>query len=129
MMKSLPFLLTKGNLIRLPGFPMIYLSRESKQEWFGTSDNLKKDIVKATQGNTDSPGPPRPHKPPRYPPRPNPKQQAYYSDGLADAFKDVHDDYYEDQKDFQDNEFQEDNLNDPGTFRNDVLTRAARWII
>ena len=95
---------------------MIYLSRESKQEWFDTSDTLKKDIVKATQGNKDSPRLPRPNKPPRSL-RPNSQRAAYCTDGnfeLVDVIGDVPDDYYEDQDvDFQDANFQEEYLNDP----------------
>ena len=86
-------------------------SRDSKQKWFGISDNLKKDIVKATLGNKDSPQPPRP------PPRSNPRRKAYYSDGnsdFVDVFGDIPDDYQEDQDaDFQDADFQEEDLNDP----------------
>ena len=109
-------LVNKGKLdptTRIPNDPFNPWSRDSKQEWFGISGNLKKDIVKATTGKKDSPG--QPHRPPQHPPRSNPNQKAYYSDEtLADAFGDVPEDYYEDQDDLQDNKCQKDDLHDPG---------------
>ena len=57
------FLVNKGNFDSTSWMPtnlFTTCSKDSKREWFGISDTLKKDIVKATQGNQDSPRSPRP---------------------------------------------------------------------